>query len=118
MAKSTVNIKHLGLVSTGKFLAVFWFIFSLVILAIFAVVFGFITLLSTLLGLGLGGNDALGGIIVMAGLNLVSFLVMAVVMIIVYPIMGFIFGVIGAFVFNLVVKVSGGLAFDAEIETK
>jgi hypothetical protein len=118
MAKSTVKIKHLGLVSTGKFLAVFWFIFSLVILAIFAVVFGLITLFSTILGLGFGGSDALGGVIVMAGLNIVSFLVMAVVLIIVYPIMGFIVGVIGAFVFNLVVKVSGGLAFDAEIDNK
>ncbi|MFH0862943.1 MAG: hypothetical protein V1875_07945 [Candidatus Altiarchaeota archaeon] len=115
MAKQTVKVKHLGLVSTGKFFAVFWFIFSLILTVIFGVFFGFFALLSTVLGLGFGGSDAILPTIMMLVMNVGFFLVMAVILLVVYPIMGCIIGFVGAFAFNMVVKLSGGLSFDAEI---
>jgi len=118
MAKSVVKVKHLGLISTGKFIAVFCFIYMLVVLGIMAVVFGVFMLLSMLLGLGVGGKDALLGLVMAGGFSLATFAFMAVVMIILYPIIGFVAGVILAFVFNTVAKLSGGLSFDAEIDGK
>jgi len=115
MAKSVVKIKHLGLMSTGKFFAVFWFIFSLILTVVFGIMFGGMALLMTVIGIGFGGSRALLPTLMMAGMNLVTFVIMAVILLVVYPIMGFIIGVVGAFAFNVVVKVSGGLAFDAEI---
>lgn len=115
MAKQTVKVKHLGLVSTGKFFAVFWFIFSLILTVIFGIMFGAMALLSTVIGLGFGGSDALLPTLMMAGMNIITFVIMAVVLLVVYPIMGFLIGFVGAFAFNTVVKLSGGLSFDAEI---
>ncbi|MFH1054507.1 MAG: hypothetical protein V1744_00265 [Candidatus Altiarchaeota archaeon] len=115
MGKSTVKIKHLGLVSTGKFLSVFCLIFSILMLGVWALVFGMFMLFSLVLGLGLGGRDALFGMVLASGFSLVTFLLMAVAFVVIYTVMGFVMGVIMAFVFNLVVKISGGLSLDAEI---
>jgi len=115
MAKSTVKIKHLGIISTGKFAAIFCFIFSILMLIVWGVIFGCLMLFTMILGIGFGGSDALIGMLMAGGFSVVSFLVMAVVLVLFYTIFGFIAGMLGAFAFNMVVKLSGGLSFDAEI---
>jgi hypothetical protein len=115
MAKSTIKVKHLGLISTGKFAAIFAFIFSTLMLIVWGVIFGGILLLTTILGVALGGAKALLGSVISGGFGIVTFLIMAVIFVIMYTIFGFIAGFIGAFAFNAVVKLSGGLSFDAEI---
>ncbi|MBD3388576.1 MAG: hypothetical protein GF416_05860 [Candidatus Altiarchaeales archaeon] len=116
MAKSTIKIKHLGLMSTGKFAAVFSLIYSLVLIAIGVVMGVVYFLLSVLLGLGSGSFDVLAATLMVGGVGLVGFLISAVVGVVSSTIIGFFMGVIVAFVFNVVVKLSGGLAVDAEIE--
>lgn len=115
MAKETIKIKHLGLFSTGKFLAVFNFILSLVLLGIGVLASGVFFLFSLLLGLGSGDFGTLAAAITGGALGLFGTLIMAVVAIIFQTIMGFFAGVIIAFCFNVVVKLSGGLSFDADI---
>jgi hypothetical protein len=115
MAKQTVVIKHLGLISTGKFFAAFTFIFGLLMTVISGILFAIISLFSVAFGLGMGDGGALMSSIVFAGMNLVTFAIMAVVMLIAYPIFGFIVGAAMALALNIVVKLSGGLSFNADI---
>jgi hypothetical protein len=115
MAKSTVKIKHLGVWSTAKFASIFCFLFSIMFLLVWGAIVGIMLLLSTVLGALMGGTNALIGTLLASGFGLVTFLLMAVAFVIIYTIMGFIVGAIGAFVFNIVAKFSGGLSFDAEI---
>jgi hypothetical protein len=114
MAKQTIKVKHLGLISTGKFASIFAFIFSSLMLLVTGVMFGAMTLLMMVIG-GLSGSEAFLGTLMGGGVSLVMFLFMAVAFVIVYTLFGFIGGVVGAFAFNMVVKLSGGLSFDAEI---
>jgi hypothetical protein len=114
MAKSTVKIKHLGIWSTAKFAAVFCFLFSTLFLLLWGAMFGVMVLLMTAIG-AMGGKDSLIASIIGGGLSFGMFLVAAVGFVILYTIVGFTAGIIGAFVFNLVAKFSGGLSYDAEI---
>jgi len=116
MPKSVVKIKHLGLFSTGKFMAVFSLIISLVILGIGAAMFILYLVFALLAGLLSGSYDVLAGALMVGGVSLVTFIVSAVVGVVAYTLVGFISGVIVAFAFNMVVKLSGGLSYDAEIE--
>ena len=51
-----------------------------------------------------------------AGLmGFVGILALTIAGIVAFSVVGFLMGVISAFVFNLVVKLSGGLSFDAEL---
>ena len=115
MAKSTVKIKHLGLFSTGKFAAVFSFIFSLLLLAVGVVVFILYAVLSLLIGVISGSYEMLASALMITGVSLVTFAVAAVVGVVAYTILGFIVGLLTALAFNIVVKLSGGLSFDADI---
>ena len=115
MAKSTITIKHLGLISTGKFMSIFCFILSMLMLLVYGVIFGVIMLIIMVLGLSLGGKDSLLGMVMTGGFSLVWFVLMAVVFVVVYTIMGFIMGILTAFAYNIVAKLSGGLSFDAEM---
>jgi len=117
MAKSTVRIKHLGIMSTGKFMAVYAFLLSLVEIAVGVVVLLFYMLLGLLFGLG-GDRDMLGPLLLMFGGGLITFAVWAVFAVVLMTVSGFIVGAIGAFVFDVGVKLSGGLVLDAEIESK
>jgi hypothetical protein len=115
MAKQTIKVKHLGIVSTGKFASIFAFIFSSLMLIVWGAIFGGLMLFSMLLGSAFGGLKALFGMLMGAGVGFVGFIVAAVAFVLVYTLFGFIAGMIGAFAFNTVVKLSGGLSFDAEI---
>ena len=115
VTKSTVKIKHLGIWSTSKFIGTFCFIFSILMLLVWGSIFAVIMGFSLLLGLGFGGSDALVTTLLGAGFGIATFLFSAVAFVIVYTIVGFIVGAIMSIAFNLVVKMSGGLSYDAEI---
>ncbi len=115
MSKQTVKIKHLGMFSTGKFMAVFNFILTLVVMGI-GIVFGILfALVSVLVGIFSGDFNTLLVAITSAVGIVLTYLVTGLIVIVGYTIMGFIVGAIVAFCFNIVVKLSGGLSFDAEI---
>ncbi len=118
MSQSTVKIKHLGLFSTGKFMAVFTLILNLVLLGVGAATFIVYIVFALLAGLLSGSYDVLAGSLVVGGVSLVTFLVSAAVGLIASVIVGFFAGMIVAFAFNVVVKLSGGLAFDADVESR
>jgi hypothetical protein len=115
MAKSTVKIKHLGIWSTAKFAGAFSFILSILMLLVSGLIFGVFLLFSMLIGSAVGGVKGLLGSLFTGSVGAGMFLVGAVAFVVVYTILGFIMGAIMSIAFNMVVKVSGGLSFDAEI---
>ena len=111
-----VKIKHLGMFSTGKFLSVFNFILGFVLFGLTILATIVFALFSVLLGLGSGDYNVLAAALAGGVFGVLSTIAMAFVTIILYMIVGFFVGCIVAFVFNMVVKISGGLTFDAEVD--
>jgi hypothetical protein len=118
MAKSTIKVKHLGIMSTGRFMAVYTFLLSLVQIALGVVMMVFYLIVGLIFGLGSGDSNALGAVLLLFGGSLIGFIITAVLAVVGMTVLGFLIGAIGAFVFNIGVKLSGGLRLDAEIEGK
>jgi hypothetical protein len=97
MAVTTYTIKQLGIVSVGKFCAVF------------GLVWGFF--MGIILAVGLGGMGSVFGAHVLGfGAGLVGL----VVMVIVGGVVGFIGGAIVAVIYNIVLGAMGGIEMDLE----
>jgi len=97
MAATTYIVKQLGIVSVGKFFAVF------------GLVWGFF--MGIILAAGLGGmGSAFGAPAVGIGAGLLGLLFM----IIIGGVIGFIGGVIVAIVYNIVLGAMGGIEMDLE----
>jgi hypothetical protein len=100
MAVTTYTIKQLGVVTVGKFFAVF------------GLVWGF--LMGILLAAGLGGIGSMMGI---HALGIGASLIWLVIMVIVGGVVGFIGGAIVAIVDNIVLGAMGGIEMDLEVKT-
>ena len=97
-----VTLNHIGAVSFGRLLAIWSFVIGLIMLAFY----GVISILLALVGM-LSGTDVVGTI-----LALLISLVMSVIGLVVFGIAMFIWGFLVATVYNIVLKVGGGIDFD------
>jgi len=98
MATTTYTIKQFGIVSIGKFFAVF------------GLVWGF--LMGILLAAGLGG---MGSVLGSHALGIGAGLVGLVIMVIQGGVGGFIAGAIVAVIYNIVLGAMGGVELDLEV---
>ena len=102
-----MTIKRFGVVSVAKMYGLLMFIFGLV----FGVIYGLILIVfgAAISALGPGSDATAGG---------VSTVVMGIAMMIglplVYGVMGFVMGAIGALIYNGVAGIIGGIKFELE----
>jgi hypothetical protein len=102
-----MTIRRFGVVSVAKMYALLMFIFGL----IFGVIYGLILIVfgAAISALGPGTDATAGGI---------STVVMGIAMMIglplIYGVMGFIMGAIGALIYNAVAGIVGGIKFELE----
>ena len=101
MAGTTYTIKQPGIVSVGKFFAVF------------GLVWGFFAGIS--LAAGLGG---MGSVMGTPAIGIGAGLVRLVIMVVVGGVFGFIGGVIAAVVYNIVLGAMGGIEMGLEVKTQ
>ncbi|MEW6749099.1 MAG: hypothetical protein AB1295_05315 [Candidatus Micrarchaeota archaeon] len=96
------TLTHIGAVSLGRLLAVWTFVLG----AIFLVIYTLLALVMGLVGLAAGADlmQMLIGLVIMFVMGVVGLLVSAVGM--------FIFGFLSAVVYNIVLKVGGGIDID------
>jgi hypothetical protein len=100
-----VVIKRIGVVKAGVIQACVMALFGLIIGLCF-LMFG--TMLAGLTGGGSDGSAAVGAMGMLGGIGMVIFLP------IMYGVMGFLAGVIGAAIYNLVAGMVGGLEIEVE----
>ncbi|SMP74962.1 hypothetical protein SAMN06265222_11894 [Neorhodopirellula lusitana] len=95
----TLTLKRLGVLSVGKLVGVVYAILGLVL-------GGFFSLIAVAGVAANGGDQAIGGIIGGVG---------AIIMLpILYGVLGFVGGIVGAFLFNVCANVIGGIEMDFE----
>ncbi|MFH1394166.1 MAG: DUF3566 domain-containing protein [Candidatus Micrarchaeota archaeon] len=101
-----VTLTHIGAVSLGKLLAIWSFVLGVVLMVIMSI----IMVLMTLLGMAASNNpmDAFGGGII----GLIMFFIFGLIGLVVNSILAFIMGFLSATVYNIVLKVGGGIDFD------
>jgi hypothetical protein len=105
-----LRIRKLGVISVAKIYAVMMFIISLLI----AIPYGlFVIVLSLIGGVGAGSEDTMGGLVVGGGGVVVGILLMIGIPIF-YAAIGFISGIIGALIYNLLAGIVGGIEIDVE----
>lgn len=100
-----VTLTHIGAVSLGKLLAIWSFVLGTIIYILYMLI---ALVMSLLLGFSSGDQNALAG-------GIIAFIISAVMGFIglfVYAIAMFIFGVIAATVYNIILGVGGGIDFD------
>jgi hypothetical protein len=100
MPVSTYTIRQFGVVSVGKFFAVF------------CLVWGFFAGLVFALGLG-GAGAMMGG----PALGLAGGFVVLIFTMVFMGALGFIAGAIVAFIYNIVLGVAGGIEMDLDLKT-
>ncbi len=104
-----VTLTHIGAVSLGKLLAIWSFVLGLIMYVIYMV----IMLLMAVLGIASGDQNALAG-------GIIAFIISAVMGFIglfVYAIAMFIFGVLAATVYNIILGIGGGIDVDFKERT-
>lgn len=105
-----LRIKKLGLLSVGKMYGLLALIFSLLI----SIPYGLIIIVISLAGgIGAGSQDGMAGLAVGGGGIVMGLLVM-IGLPIIYSIMGFLGGIIGALVYNLLAGMIGGVEIEVE----
>jgi hypothetical protein len=105
-----LRIRKLGVLSVAKIYAVIMLIISL----IFAIPYGlFIIIISLIGGAGAGSQDGWAGLAVGGG-GVVFGLLFLIGIPIIYGIMGFIFGAIGALIYNILAGIVGGIEVEVE----
>jgi len=104
---SRLRVNKMGVLSVAKIQAVIGLVVGLII----GVIYAAIILIYTLVGASLVGNDARlavgGGGIVFAIIALIGFPIM-------YTIIGFVGGAIGALVYNVCARMLGGIEMEVE----
>lgn len=101
-----LRIRKLGVLSVGKIYAVMMLVMSLLI----SIPYGLVIMLFGAAALGSGARDGMlagGGAIVMGILVMIGLPIF-------YSIIGFIAGVIGAFIYNLFAGMVGGIEIEVE----
>jgi hypothetical protein len=93
-----VKIRRFGVISVGKMLCILYAIFGLIEGAVFSLVS--IVASSAMKGMGMFG--------ILFGIGAIIFMPIA------FGIMGFIFGIVIALVYNVVARLVGGIEVDAE----
>lgn len=102
-----LKIRKLGVLSVAKIYAVMMFVISLLI----AIPYGLFVIIFSLIGAGNAGGDAafaLGGGGIVLGVGLM------IGMPIMYALMGFIFGALGALIYNVFAGLVGGVEIEVE----
>lgn len=102
-----LKIRKLGILSVAKIYAIMMFVISLLI----AIPYGLIVIAFSLIGAGTAGGDkalALGGGGVVMGLGVM------IGMPIIYALMGFVFGALGALIYNIFAGIVGGIEIEVE----
>ncbi len=104
---NTLKIRKLGVMSVAKIYAVMMLVISLLIsipYGLFIIVYGLFgaRMVGGDAGLAVGGGGVIVGILVMIGLPIL------------YGIMGFIFGAIGALIYNVFAGFVGGIEIEVE----
>lgn len=101
-----LRIKKLGVLSVAKIYAVIMF----VIMLLFSVPLGLFMIVMGLMGAGMAGRDgfAVGGTGVVVGI------LYMIGIPIIYGIFGFIFGAIGALIYNIFAGMVGGVEIEVE----
>lgn len=102
-----LRIRKFGVLSSAKIYAVMMLVISLLI----SIPYGLVVIVFSLAGAGMGGgreSALVGGTGVVAGLGIMIGLP------IFYAIFGFIFGAIGAFVYNILAGIIGGVEIEVE----
>jgi len=104
---SRLRINKMGVLSVAKIQAVIGLVVGLIV----GVIYALLILIYTLLGASLVGSDARmavgGGGVVIAIVALIGFPIL-------YTIIGFIGGAIGALVYNLCARMLGGIEMEVE----
>ena len=106
-----VTLTHIGAVSLGRLLAIWSFVLGVVLLVLAAL----LLLILAIVGIMSSDNptDILGG----GAIGFIMFLVVGVVALIVNSVFAFILGVLAATVYNIVLKVGGGIDLDLDERT-
>lgn len=102
-----LKIRKLGVLSVAKMYAVVMFVLSLII----AVPYGLFIIIFSLIGAGSARGDAA---FMLGGGGVVMGIVMMIVLPVVYAAMGFIFGAIGALIYNIFAGIVGGIEIEVE----
>ncbi len=105
-----LRIWKLGPLSVGKIYAVMMFVMSLLI----AIPYGlFIIIFSLIGGASAGSQDGMAGLAVGGGGIVVGIIVLIAIPIF-YAVIGFIAGIIGAFIYNIFAGIVGGIEIEVE----
>ena len=102
-----LRIRKLGVLSVAKMYAVMMLVISLLI----AIPYGLFIIIFSLIGAGSAGGDAalmLGGGGIVMGLGIM------IGMPIMYALMGFVFGALGALIYNVFAGMVGGIEIEVE----
>ncbi|NYZ77147.1 hypothetical protein H0O02_02410 [Candidatus Micrarchaeota archaeon] len=101
-----VTLTHIGAFALGRLLAVWSFVLGIIML----IVGSMLLLLLMILGMATSENpvDAFGGGVI----GFIIFFVVAVIALVVNSIAAFIFGMIAATVYNIILGIGGGIDLD------
>ncbi|MBX3245422.1 MAG: hypothetical protein KF685_13300 [Acidobacteria bacterium] len=104
---SRLRIRKIGILSAAKIQGVMMFIMSLLI----SIPYGLIIIAFSLFGAGFGqGSEALA----VGGGGVVMGIVVMIALPIFYAIIGFVFGALGALVYNILASIVGGIELEVE----
>ena len=102
-----LRIRKLGVLSVAKMYAVIMLVISLII----AVPYGLFIIGFSLIGAGSARGDAA---LMLGGGGVVMGIVVMIVLPLMYAAMGFVFGAIGAFIYNIFAGMVGGVEIEVE----
>jgi len=102
-----LRIRKLGVLSVAKMYAVMMLVISLLI----AIPYGLFIIVFSLIGAGSAGGDAA---IMLGGGGIVMGLGVMIGMPIMYALMGFVFGALGALIYNVFAGMVGGIEIEVE----
>ncbi len=102
-----LRIRKLGVLSVAKMYAVIMLVISLII----AVPYGLIVIIFSLIGAGSTRGDAA---FMVGGGGVVMGIIMMIFIPIFYAVIGFVFGAIGALVYNVFAGIVGGVEIEVE----
>ena len=102
-----LKIRKLGVLSVAKMYAVIMLVISLII----AVPYGLFIIVFSLIGAGSARGDAA---FMLGGGGIVAGIAVMIIVPIMYSVMGFIFGAIGALIYNVFAGIVGGIEIEVE----
>lgn len=102
-----LQIRKLGVLSVAKMYAIMMFVIMLII----SIPYGLIMIGISLMGASaVRGNDAFA----VGGMGVVSGVAIMIILPIIYAVLGFIFGAIGALIYNVFAGIVGGIEIEVD----